>query len=124
MRLVRVIKKHTSEFSVPLVMAKDDIIDGEKRKTEWDGWIWCKNIAGVFGWVPEPFLEKLPEERKYGALRDYNAFEVSVDIGQELMILEEASSWAWVRTPEGEEGWVPLENLENVSKSATIPDFE
>ena len=112
MRIVRVIKKHATEFTVPLVMKKHDILEGEKRETEWEGWIWCKNDAGVFGWVPEPYLKQLSEERKYVALQDYNAFELPVDVGHELVILYEASSWAWVRTPDGGEGWVPLENLE------------
>ena len=115
-----VINKHTTEFTVPLLMKKDEIIEGEKRKTDWKGWIWCKNDAGLFGWVPEPYLKQLPEERKYIALRDYSAFELSVDVEHELMVLKEASSWTWVRTLDGEEGWIPLENLENISKS----DFE
>jgi len=123
MRTARVIKKHTTEFTVPLIMKKDDIIEGEKRKTEWDGWLWCKNDTDMFGWVPEPYLKKLPEDRKYIALRDYNAIELSVDVGQELVIFYEASSWAWVRTPDDEEGWVPLENLENVLKSDSLPNL-
>ncbi len=32
MRIVSVIKKHTSEFSIPLTMMKDDTIEGEKRE--------------------------------------------------------------------------------------------
>ena len=123
MRIVSVIKKHTSEFSIPLTIMKDDTIEGERRETEWGGWLWCKNDVDIFGWVPEPYLKKLPEDRKYIALRDYNAIELSVDIGQELMVLDEASSWAWVRTSQGDEGWVPLENLENVTKSDSIPDL-
>lgn len=115
MRIVRVVKKHTSDFTIPLILTKDDIVEGEKRETEWDGWLWCKNKVGVFGWVPEPYLQLLPEEeRKYAALRDYNAFELPADVGQELVILYEVSSWAWARTPDDEEGWIPLENVEDV----------
>lgn len=49
------------------------------------------------------------------ALRDYDSFELSVDIGEILTIKEAAASWAWVENPDGEEGWVPLENLVDAS---------
>ena len=116
MRTAKVIKKHSSEFVTPLVMKTDEILEGEKRETEWEGWIYCRNTAGIFGWVPEPFLKKLPEAKEYVALRDYNAFELPVEVGQDLVILEEVSSWAWVRTTDYQEGWVPLENLDEASE--------
>lgn len=124
MRLVRVIKQHQGEISTPLTIEKNDIIEGEIRKTNWDGWLWCRNANGVFGWVPEPYLKQLPEDGKYMVIQDYNAFELSVDIGQELLILDKVSSWAWVRTIDHREGWVPLENLEEVSKSSVSLDLD
>ncbi|MDF1540293.1 MAG: SH3 domain-containing protein [Candidatus Thorarchaeota archaeon] len=125
MRIVRVIKKHTSEFPVPLIMTKDDIVEGEKRETEWEGWLWCKNEVGVSGWVPESYLKSLPNEKgKYVSLQDYDAFELHADVGQELIVLYEVSCWARVRTPDDEEGWIPLENIEDVTKSVFIPYCE
>ena len=123
MRIARVIKKHENENPIPLIMKMDEVLEGEKRETEWDGWLWCKNSAGVFGWIPEAYLKALPEERKYVATKDYNARELSIDTGQEVMILDEESSWAWVRTSLGDEGWIPLENLENITKSDSFPDL-
>jgi uncharacterized protein YgiM (DUF1202 family) len=123
MRIARVVKEHTSDNLIPLIVKLGEVLEGEKRETEWEGWLWCKNSVGVFGWIPEAYLKALPEERMYVATRDYNAKELPVDIGQEVMILEEESSWAWVKTARGDEGWVPLENLEKVTKSDSIPDL-
>ena len=48
-------------------MKKDEIIEGEKRKTEWESWLWCKNGAGVFGWVP---LENIEDTSKSDSIPD------------------------------------------------------
>ena len=122
MRIARVIKEHASDNLIPLVMKLGEVLEGEKRKSEWEGWLWCKNSVGVFGWIPEAYLKSLPEERTYVATRDYDAKELAVDFGQEVMILEEESSWAWVKTIQGNEGWVPLANLESITKSDSFPE--
>jgi hypothetical protein len=122
MKLARVIKEHSSNNLIPLVMKLGDVIEGEKRETEWDGWLWCKTSVDIFGWVPEAYLKALSEERKYDATRDYDAKELNVEIGQEVKILEEESSWACVETAQGEKGWIPLENLEYVTESSSFSD--
>ncbi len=117
MRNTRVIKNHKSDNLIPLVIRLGEVLEGERRATEWDGWLWCKTSAGNFGWVPEAYLNPLPEEGKYVATRDYNAKELTISIGQEVLIQDEESGWAWVKTPQGEEGWIPLENLEDITDS-------
>ena len=43
---------------------------------------------------------------------------------QEVIVLDEESGWAWVRTTLGEEGWIPLENLQGLKeKPDSIPDL-
>ena len=50
--------------------------------------------------------------------------ELTIDEGQEVIVLEEESGWAWVRTTLGEEGWIPLENMQDLSeKPDSIPDL-
>ena len=117
------IKEHSSDNPIPLVMKLGEVLEGEKRETEWEGWLWCKNSVGIFGWTPEAYLKPLPEDRMYVATRDYNARELTIDTNQEVLILDEESSWAWVKTTLGDEGWVPLENLENVPESASFSDY-
>ena len=60
-----------------------------KKESEWSGWIWCINGTGEMGWVPESNLKILETTCK--VLQDYDATELSVDVGQELTIKMESS---------------------------------
>ncbi len=44
--------------------------------------------------------------------RDYDATELSVEVGEVLTVEFEESHWAWATKESGESGWVPLENLD------------
>ena len=117
MRVGQVIKPHRPDSASVLTMKAGDTLRGERRATEWSGWLWCTNNSGISAWVPEAYLSPLSEPRKYKATRNYKSFELSADIGQEVMILLEVASWGWVRTSDAKEGWVPLDNLEIQPKS-------
>ena len=124
MRILKVIKGHKSEFNVPLMAKKGEIIEGQERETEWEGWLWACNNAGIQGWVPKVCLESISESGKFQFLCDYNARELTIDKGQEVIVLDEESGWAWARTTLGEEGWIPLEKLQGMDdKPDSIPDL-
>ena len=124
MKILKVIKNHKSEFKVPLMAKKGEIVKGLDRETDMEGWIWCRNSSGIEAWVPKTHLEPTSESGHFQFLQDYNARELTIDAGQEVIVLDEESGWAWVRTVMGEEGWVPLENLQDLSeKPDSIPDL-
>jgi len=124
MKIVKVIKNHKSEFHVPLIAKEGEIVEGHERETEYEGWLWCKNSSGVNAWVPETYLEKTSDSGQYQFLKDYNAQELTVSEGQEVIVLDEESGWAWARTTLGEEGWIPLENLQDLKgRPDSIPDL-
>lgn len=124
MRILKVIKEHKSEFNVPLIAKKGETIEGQERETEWEGWLWARNNAGIHGWVPKVYLQSTSESGKFQFLCDYNARELTIDKGQEVIVLVEESGWAWVRTTLGEEGWIPLKNLQGLNdKPDSIPDL-
>ena len=107
----RVIKAHAPDSPVSLIMKEGDILHGERRATDWDGWLWCTSDSGVSVWVPKVFLSKLPEGDLYRATCDYDSRELEISAGQEVEILSKTAGWAWVRTGNGGEGWIPLDNL-------------
>ena len=122
--MVRVIKDHTSEHSLPLIVKKGELIQGEQKETEWEGWLWCHTSAGTYGWVPEAYIEPSGKTGSYTLRQDYTSKELPVTKGDELIAMLEESGWAWVRTPLGEEGWVPLRNLNDVSgQPDSVPDL-
>lgn len=107
-----VIKTHNVDDSKPLVVKRGEVIEGQEKKTEWEGWLWCCTSQGINGWIPKNYLQGCQDNPgHYSALRDYNARELAVNIGQSVLILDEESGWAFVQTDSHEEGWVPLKNL-------------
>jgi hypothetical protein len=124
MKILKVTKNHKSESPVPMIAAKGEIVQGERRETEYEGWLWCQNSAGVNAWVPETYLEKTSDSGQFQFLKDYNSRELTIDEGQEVIVLEEDSGWIWIRTTLGEEGWIPLENVQDLKdRPDSIPDL-
>lgn len=124
MKISKVLKSHESEITKSLVVKKGEQLEGQEKETKWDGWLWCRTKAGVDGWVPKSYLEPLSEPRQYQLLQDYTSKELRVQPGDEVLVLIEESGWAWARSPMGEEGWVPLENLGDVkAQPESVPDL-
>jgi hypothetical protein len=113
----RVIKPHRAAFQKPLTARKGERLTFERRRSEWEGWLWCTARSGESGWVPESWVEL--EAESCILLRDYTAFELSVQCGELLTADLLESGWLWANKENGESGWVPLENLLPVSRSLT-----
>jgi len=107
----RVIKQHESEFTQFLKLTKGDMVSCIEKPTPWEGWVYCPDFNGVDGWIPKSYLE-FHEGDQYVTLRDYNSFEMNVQVNDIVYILEETSGWAWVKNVLKKKGWIPLENLE------------
>ena len=105
----RVIEEYKSPYTDPLIMNKGEILSIEEKETEWAGWIWCTNKMGESRWVPENYLEIDGNKAKIN--RDYNATELYVNVGEELIIQEEEAEWYWVINQQGKNGWVPIKNV-------------
>jgi len=109
---VKVIKSHYSELLVPFQAEKGDIVNGEEKPTQWEGWLYCKKKDGIYGWVPKAFLTPVKEStEEFQFNRAYNAFEISASKGEFVKILEIESGWARIENESGKIGWIPLENL-------------
>jgi len=110
MKNVRVIKAHESEFPNPIKVKAGAKVSVEDRETIWAGWLWCRTDGGVEGWVPSGYVDR---NGNSGTMRrDYDATELTVEIGDILEAVDEASSWLFCRTKTGLPGWVPVENVE------------
>lgn len=102
-------KEHRSNYPNPLKLAQGTIVKIEKRETEWDGWLWCITENNL-GWIPDSYVKVDGEQAEF--LRDYDATELNVDVGEELTLLYEVNGWFWCQKTSGESGWVPGECLE------------
>jgi hypothetical protein len=111
----RVIAPHRPGPGEPLVAREGDGLRFERRATEWEGWLWCITGEGRSGWVPESWVEIAGETCLMR--RDYDATELAVTAGDEVVGELTASGWIHVRHENGKAGWVPLRVLEPVQRS-------
>ena len=105
----RVIEKYESPYTDPLLITKGEILTISEKESEWSGWIWCTNKDGESRWVPEKYLEIHGNIGK--ANQDYNATELTITVGEELIIEKEEAEWFWVINQRGKSGWVPIKNV-------------
>jgi SH3-like domain-containing protein len=75
---------------------------------EW-AWRWCRDSHGREGWTPDALLQLDGDEATL--LADYDARELTVDVGTRLIVERELAGWARCHTMDGASGWVPLECL-------------
>lgn len=109
---VRVITPYRSPFPNPLLLPAGGRVAVTDKETEYEGWLWCTDPAGVSGWVPQSYLARQGDSAVL--LRDYDATELTVSAGEELLVSESESGWYWCIRPAGESGWVPAEHVERM----------
>lgn len=113
-RIARVITAYTAEFANPIAVHAGDVLLLSDRtsfwlkRPEWS-WIWCTGPDGRSGWTPESYIQR---EGDHAVARcDYDATELTVLAGEELIVEKAESGWLWCTTRQGQQGWVPAENV-------------
>lgn len=108
MKKAVVTKAHQSNYPNPLKISKGTVVAIERRETEWDGWLWGITQNNQ-GWIPESYLQVDGERAEF--LKDYDATELNVAVGEKLSVLYELNGWHWCEKENGEAGWIPGECL-------------
>jgi hypothetical protein len=109
-RLCRVISEYQSAYTDPLLISTGEELTISEKESEWSGWVWCTKRDGKSRWVPESYVERKGDT--WVARTDYEATELSVRVGEELVMGEEESGWIWCTNQEGQSGWVPADHVE------------
>ena len=109
-----VVVAHQSNYPDPIRLRAGDKVlvagPADASESEWPGWRWCTDPQGRRGWVPEQFLQH--DGMRATALCDYDATELTVAVGEELVLGREVNGWTWCTNEQGASGWVPAENLD------------
>jgi len=108
----RVIKTYDSPYPNPIYFRKGESVKIEKEFNDdpaWRDWIWCIASNGRQAWAPKQFL--IINKSNGIFLRDYNARELNLEIGELLEISEIVNGFGWSRNTSGEYGWAPLNHL-------------
>lgn len=112
-RKCRVIKAYESDYTEPWYMSEGERLKIGDRDSEWAGWVWCTNSEGESRWVPECYVQSQGDTCT--ALRDYESTELSVQVGDVMLMGEVESGWAWCTKVDCQSGWVPLSCLEDLN---------
>jgi hypothetical protein len=105
-----VIKNHVTSYPTPIVCNVGEILQIIKEDEKWNGWVWCRNEIGIEGWVPKNYLHV---NGNLGTVtNDYNSYELTVHIGEEVTITCEESGWFLCINSDNQVGWVPCECIQ------------
>ena len=100
--------RYISAFPEPITLKIGDIVDILDKKSDWKGWVWCQTQNHTFGWVPESIITRTGTKGKIKT--NYDATELSVEVGDRLELIKKESDWLYCRASTGAIGWIPENN--------------
>ena len=106
----RVIKEHVRSYDEPLKLRAGERVTVGRHDTKSVSWLWCTNLLGIGGWVPESILG-YRDASSAVVTANYNSIELTIASGELVVGCHSFEGWIWCKKGPNEEGWVPLENL-------------
>jgi hypothetical protein len=124
----RVIKAYESPYPDPIAFREgEEVRVGQEFKgdPDWKDWVWCEGNNGNKAWVPKQYINI--DGTKGIFTRDYNAMELSVQVGEVLSVYEIVNGFGMSEKTSGVRGWVRIRNMkieekEGESKKLNIED--
>lgn len=116
MTAYRATRPWTVSYPDPLVVHAGERLTVGDADDGWPGWVWCASRSGKSGWAPLAWLAL--DGRSGVLLRDYNALELALSVGDVVRGLLTESGWLLAAAPDGREGWAPLECLERLDNES------
>lgn len=108
----KVMREYNSPYPDPIIFRKGEkttVGQEFKEDPEWKNWVWCEGNSKK-AWVPRQYL--IIDDENGVFKKDYNAMELSVKVGEELVVYEVVNGFGMSEKPDGTRGWVPMRNLE------------
>ncbi|MCI0495650.1 hypothetical protein L0Z72_11665 [candidate division KSB1 bacterium] len=106
-------REYLSPYPEPLIFQRGDVVEIGKEfqdDPDWKNWLWCEGANHIKAWVPKQFLKINGTKGIFN--RDYDAKELSIAVGEELLIHEIVNGFGMAEKPDGAKGWVPMRNVE------------
>lgn len=114
-RYFRVVEPYRSPYLSPILFHVGERVTIRrefKEDPDWKDWVWCEGQRGNQAWAPKQYLDMETGQGVF--LTEYNALELSVEVGEVLRVHEIVNGFAMAEKPDGRVGWVPLRNLSPV----------
>lgn len=102
---VKAILYYRSPFPDPLIASKDTVVRLKERADAEPGWVYGISPDDKEGWIPRQWLRI--EGNRGTLLRDYDATELNLEVGDELLVTRVLNGWYWARKTDDSEGWIP-----------------
>ena len=115
----RCIKEYLSPYPDSIMFSKGERVQiGEEYEgdPDWKDWIRCQASNNREAWIPKLYL--VINEDEGVLLREYDALELSLSVGDVLEIREIVNGFGRAEKMNGEQGWAPMNHLE------AVPDNE
>ncbi len=109
----RVFCAYRSPYPEPILFCKGEEVEVGQEfidDPEWKDWVWCAGEHGIQAWVPKQYIEIRADKGVF--IKDYNALELSVVVGETLRIHEIVNGFGMGEKKDGKRGWVPMKYLE------------
>ncbi|MCB2113452.1 MAG: hypothetical protein KDD85_07870 [Parvularculaceae bacterium] len=103
----------------PIAVAAGEIVTPDAtRKSDLFGWIWCAGPDGREGWAPLQWIDRT--RTPWRMKRDFDARELTLKIGDRLVLLYGESGFAMARGPDGKQGWAAMGLLQSADNEAFL----
>lgn len=103
----RTVSGHTRSFERAPRVRAGEVVRHIRDEEKHPGWFFGAAPDGVEGYFPIRWFDLDPENVTARAIRNYDAMELTIEAGIEVVRLAEESGWLYVRTEDGREGWIP-----------------
>lgn len=108
----RVIKDYKSPYPDPVVFQRGEKVkvgQAFKEDPDWKNWIWCEGKNNKNAWAPKQYINIDGTSGIF--IEDYDAMELSVQIGERLVVFEIVNGFGMSEKANGTRGWVPEKNM-------------
>jgi hypothetical protein len=112
----KVEKEYESPYPDSIAFEKGEkvrIVDKENDEPDWPNWVWGEGQNKNKAWIPKQYLNI---KGNVGILNtDYDAKELSIEIGETLTVHTILNGFGFARNAKGDTGWTPLKCLSPVN---------
>lgn len=99
-------KPYQQPYPDPIRVSAGERVSPEFAKTtDLPGWAWCTDERGRGGWTPAQWLRQVGDG--WLITHDFNAIELTVDVGTMVTVHAQIAGFCWLTTQDGRTGWVP-----------------
>jgi len=112
-----VIIDYQSPYPDPIVFQKGEMVKIGREFEEdpdWKNWVWCEGKNDKKAWAPKQYIDINGTKGVFK--EEYNAKELSVKTGEELVVREIVNGFGMSEKTDGTRGWVPMRNMKKAAE--------